>query len=67
MSFALYRKVAQGVWLCWSVFSMVLGGVYCYESRILQRLDDVGMTHKHVSNETLEVIFAVTYLRVVII
>jgi hypothetical protein len=46
---------------------MVLGGVYCYESRILQRLDDVGMTHKHVSNETLEVIFAVTYLRVVII
>jgi hypothetical protein len=39
----------------------------CYESRILQCLDDVGMTHKHVSNETLEVIFVVAYLRVVVV
>jgi len=29
----------------------------CYESKILKRLDDVGMTYKHVSNETLELSF----------
>jgi len=39
----------------------------CYESRILQRLDDVGMTNKHVSNETLEVIFTLAYLTVVVV
>jgi hypothetical protein len=39
----------------------------CYESRILQQLKDIGMTHKYVSNETLEVIFDVAYLRVVIV
>jgi hypothetical protein len=39
----------------------------CYESRILRRLNDVGMTHKHVFNETLEVIFVVAYLRVVVV
>ncbi len=38
-----------------------------YESRILQHLDEVGMTYKHVSNETFEVIFDVAYLRVVIV
>jgi hypothetical protein len=41
--------------------------VICYESRILQRLDDVGITHKHVSNETLEIIFAVVYLRIIVV
>lgn len=40
--------------------------MFCCESRILQCLDDVGMTHKHTSNETLEVIFVVAYLRVVV-
>jgi hypothetical protein len=39
----------------------------CYECRILQQLQNVGMTHKHISNETLEVIFVVAYLRVVVV
>jgi hypothetical protein len=38
-----------------------------YENRILQQLKDVDMTHKHVSNETLKVIFIVAYLRVVVV
>jgi hypothetical protein len=40
---------------------------HCYESRILQQTQDVGMTHKHVSYEALEVLFDVTYLRVIVV
>jgi hypothetical protein len=40
---------------------------WCYESRILQQIEDVGMTHKYISYETLAVIFVVSYLRVVVV
>jgi len=51
-----------------SLRTMTLSGMKeSYENRILQQLKDVDMTHKHVSNETLKVIFIVAYLRVVVV
>jgi hypothetical protein len=42
-------------------------GKKCYESRILQHVEDVGMTHKHVFYKPLKIIFVVAYFRVVVI
>jgi hypothetical protein len=41
--------------------------LFCYEIKILQQVEDVRMIHKHVSYKILEVIFAVTYLKVVVV
>jgi hypothetical protein len=62
------RNRMKGNFQTLSLRTMTLSGMKeSYENRILQQLKDVDMTHKHVSNETLKVIFIVAYLRVVVV